>query len=161
MAPTPEQQQEQLESDRARDQIKAEKEEQEKQNQPEVKRMGWGIFILTFLLMLIQMGLGWLAIAVGVTIVALIVSFICWVAGAAISGIIWLILRPYRASMKEASLFLKLSLVFDAIPGANSIPVDVLALIYAFMKSRSKIAQKLSSRLSSANKILPVVNKVI
>ena len=125
------------------------------QNTPDVKRMGWGVLIGGLLLTLIQVGLSWLADATAATGVGLVVSAFCWAGGGIISVILYFLLKPYRESIKEIRLWVNLSLVLNAIPFVDSIPFDVIAISYAFVKSRSHIVQKLASYADRAGRLAP------
>jgi hypothetical protein len=138
-----------------RQEYQAQQAAQEKEGASEVKRMGWGILIRGILLTLIQLGISWIADAVGATGVGLVVSALCWVAGAGISVILYFLLRPYRDSIKEIRFWINLSLVLNAIPLIDSVPFDLIGIAYAFAKSRSHIVQKIASYAAKAERIAP------
>ena len=129
-----------LEQIRTREQIAAEREAEGNQ-EPEVNRMGWGIFAIGLGLTLLQ------AVIVDASAVSVVLYILGWLAGVAISAILWLILRPYKKSMREANVIVNIALVADALPFLDIFPIDVIALIYAFAKSRSKIVQKVAKAL--------------
>ncbi len=108
-------------------------------NQPELKRMGWGIFVLATILIAIQVLLDWFTVDIAD------IFFI----PALINGCLWLLLRPYRDSMKQAGRWMKWSLVFDSIPILDWIPIDFICLIWAFAKSRSHRVQQASAQLEA------------
>ncbi|HWA64527.1 MAG TPA: hypothetical protein VG866_01580 [Candidatus Paceibacterota bacterium] len=116
------------------------------ESQPAIKRMGWLVFIASFFLILIQLALAWVGTAAAATAVGLIVTVICWVADVGISVILFFLTRKYRKSMREARILWDISLVIDAVPFIGDFPLDLIALVYAFIKSRSKTIQHIAAK---------------
>lgn len=141
-----------LNLDQARQEYQAQLqvEQEARESEPMIKQMGWGIFSLGIFLIIVQILLAWLADLAGLTGIGLIISVICWVLGALISVILFFLMRPYKDSIKEFKIFYDLSLFFDGIPILDSIPLDLFTWIYAFIKSRSKIIQKVASHIPNA-----------
>ncbi|HZZ99618.1 MAG TPA: hypothetical protein VFK07_02845 [Candidatus Paceibacterota bacterium] len=90
-----------------------------------VKRMGWVIFLLGLILIIVQTFVDWLGVG--------IVGFLI---GGPISLILWLMVRPYRKSLGSLYWLLNSSFIIDAIPFLDIIPVDFVFWIAAFFVSR-------------------------
>ncbi|HVZ11121.1 MAG TPA: hypothetical protein VG941_01745 [Candidatus Paceibacterota bacterium] len=125
-----------------------------------VKRMGWLVFLAALFLILIQLLLNWLATLTAATAVGLIVSVICWVADVGISAILFFLTRKYRKSMREARVLWDISLVIDAVPFIGDFPLDLVALIYAFIKSRSKVVQHITAKAEQIAHTAGVASKI-
>ena len=93
-----------------------------------LKRMGWGKFLLGLVLIIIQAVVDWL----GVGIIGFLV-------GGPISLILWFMIRPYKKSLGSSYWFLNGSLIADAIPFIDLVPIDLLFWPMAFYVSRRAI----------------------
>ncbi len=107
---------------------------------PQQKRMGILIFLISLFLMLLQTGVEWLT-----------AGTIGWFVGVLISILLFVMLRPYTKSLKRAKFFMNSSLVIDAIPVIDLIPIDIVALVFTFVKSRSKLLQKVEGQTAESS----------
>jgi hypothetical protein len=110
-----------------------EKEAEENEEKGRPKQMGWLILIFALALTSIQLGIEWLSLGT-----------IGWMLAAPISVVLWFMLRPYTQRIKTAKFILNTSLIVDSLPIIGLLPVDIVAILYVFVKSRSALAQHLA-----------------
>jgi hypothetical protein len=131
-----------LNLDQERQAYEAKLEEEQEAREPEStgpKKMGTGVFLFALILTFIQF-------AVEIPDAGLL----GWVVAAPISILLWFLLRPYNKSLKSGRWILGSLLAWDAIPFISLIPVDIFAIIYVYVKSRSAVAEHLENL---ANKV--------
>lgn len=108
--------------------------EDEESTTEKPNQMGWIVFLAALTLTFVQLGIEWLTLgAIG------------WMLAAPISVILWFMMRPYTKSLKAAKFIVGTSLVIDSLPFIGLLPVDILAIVYVFTKSRSALAQHLTT----------------
>lgn len=126
-----------LNLDQERQEYMARLEAEQKEREPETtgpKKMGPGILLFSLALAFIQLGIEWLTLGT-----------IGWILGAPISVLLWFMLRPYTKSLKSAKWILGSSLVTDSLPFIGLLPVDIVAIVYVFIKSRSALVEHLAN----------------
>ena len=126
-----------LNLDQQRQEYMARLEADQEEREPETtgpKKMGFGLLLGALTLALIQLGIEWLTLGV-----------LGWILAAPISVLLWFVMRPYTKSLKTAKWVLGSSLVADSFPFVGLIPIDIIAIIYVFIKSRSAFAEHIAN----------------
>ena len=141
---TEEQNQINLERSRAlQDKFQQENQAQQPE-EPGIKRMGWGVFIIGFVLILLQVAI------VDLSAATFFLYVLGWLLGAILSVLLYFLKRPYKKSMKEASWMMDIILAGNLIPFIDILmdifPIGVIVWIYVFIKSRSKTIQKIAHK---------------
>ncbi len=97
-------------------------------------QMGWIVFLIALAFTFTQLG-----------IEAITGGTIGFILCAPISVVLWFMMRPYTKSLKAAKFIVGTSLVVDSLPFIGLLPVDIVAIIYVFVKSRSALAEHLAN----------------
>ena len=103
-------------------------------------QMGWIVFLIALALTFTQVGIEWLTLGT-----------LGWILSAPISVILWFMMRPYTKSLKSAKFIVGTSLVVDSLPLIGLLPVDIVALLYVFIKSRSALVEHLANLAERKN----------
>lgn len=97
------------------------------------KKMGWVVLFIALTLTFVQLGIEWLTL-----------GMIGWILAAPISFILWLMLRSYTKQLEHAKWILNGSLISVSLPFIGLLPIDILAILYVFVKSRKALVEYLA-----------------